>query len=139
MLERASVVHLRRPRKVSDGRRRVAAIVPENAGGANLNLSCVHTLMEESSRKVPLQIQAPDNPKLDYQRGSSRGKTHPFQKINGFEHKIFASETGIDMTSVNMPTLSGEQYLRSFFEYGVVELPFNPIPSSATEFFRDDL
>ena len=66
MLGRASIVLLRRCRKVSDVGG-VAAIVRENAEGASLNLSCVHMLMEGSSGKVPLQIQAPDHLKLDYQ------------------------------------------------------------------------
>ena len=138
VLGHASIVLLRRHRKVSDGGR-VAAIVRENAGGAGLNLSCVHMLMEGPSGKVPLQIQVPDHLKLDYQLGIVRGKTHPFQKINGFEHKIFASETGIDTISVDMSMFGDGQYLRSFFEYGIVEFPFNSIPSGTTEFFWDDL
>ena len=68
MLGHASIVFLRRRRKVSDGGG-VAAIVRENAEEESLNLSCVHMLMEGSSGKVPLQIQAPDHIKLDYQLG----------------------------------------------------------------------
>ena len=72
----------------------VAATVRENVMGASLNLSCVHMLMEGFSGMMPLQIQAPDHFKVN--RGSSeKKKTHPFQEINGFEHKILASETGV--------------------------------------------
>ena len=50
--------------------------------------------MEGFSGMMPLQIQAPDHFKVN--RGSSeKKKTHPFQEINGFEHKILASETGV--------------------------------------------
>ena len=67
MLGHALIVLLRRRRKISDGG--VAVIVRENAGRASLNLLCVHILMKGSSGKVPLQIQAPDQLKLDYQLG----------------------------------------------------------------------
>ena len=102
MLGRASIVFLRRCRKVSDWGE-VVAIVRENAGGASLNLSCVHMLIEGSSGKVPLQIQAPDHFKVRLSIGERlKKKTHPFQKINSFEHKILASKTGIDTISVDI-------------------------------------
>ena len=63
MLGRALVVFLRCRRRVSD-EGGGAGIARENAGAVSSNLSCVHILMEVSSGKVPLQIQAPDHFKV---------------------------------------------------------------------------
>ena len=55
----------------------MAGIVHENAGAAGL--SCDHMLMEGSSGKVPLRIQAPDHFKVIINWGlSEKKKTHPF-------------------------------------------------------------
>lgn len=55
----------------------MAGIVHENAGAAGS--SCDHMLMEGSSGKVPLQIQAPDHFKVRLSIGDRlKKKTHPF-------------------------------------------------------------
>jgi hypothetical protein len=81
VLGHASILFLRRRRKVSvEGG--VAGIVRENAGAARLNLSCDHMLIEGSSGKVLLQIQAPDHFKvrLTIGDGLKKKKRTPFRK-----------------------------------------------------------
>ena len=53
----------------------MAGIVHENAGAAGL--SCDHMLMEGSSGKVPLRIQAPDHFKVIINWGLSGKKNSP--------------------------------------------------------------
>lgn len=139
MLGRVSAACLKRCRKVSDGKE-VVAIVHENAGGASLNQSCVHMLMEGFS-KVPLRMQVPDHPIIQSwiinKRIRQREKRTPFRKSMASSIKSFPLRQ-IDTVLVDM-LMFGGKYLRSFFEYGVVEFPLNPIPSSTTKFFWDDL
>ena len=58
----------------------MAATERENAGGACLNLSCVHMLTEESLGKVLLQIQVPDHPKVRLLTVGSSRKNAPLSE-----------------------------------------------------------
>jgi hypothetical protein len=92
VLGRASVVHLKRCRRVSDEKGR-AVFVRAYVKLADCGLSCGHTQSPGPSLKAFLQKQVPDRAELHLEWSlASMRNTHPFEQINSFEHKILPTK-----------------------------------------------